>query len=121
VTWRVAERQAGCRILAGCARVRVLTFPPAALFSVLLQFLDHSIQIRIPSPEAPRKPVSPSLRDLLPIRHNIKLTRLSRHKHYFHIQPILDQVHETRDLYLVILSRRAVNDFNLHHILRSGL
>lgn len=97
------------------------TFPPAALLSALLQFLDHAFQIRIPGTEAPRKPVSASFRDLLPIRHNIELARLSRHKRYFHIQPALDQVHETRDLYLVVLSSRAVNDFNLHRFLRSGL
>jgi hypothetical protein len=36
------------------------------------------------------------------------------------MQLTLDEVHETRDLYLVVLSRRAVNDFNLHGILRSA-
>ena len=44
----------------------------------------------------------------------------SRRKHHFHVQPILDEVHETRDLYLVVLSRRAVNDFDFHSVLRSA-
>jgi hypothetical protein len=88
---------------------------------MLFQLLHNTIQIRIPSPKTPRQPVSPSLRNLLPIRHHIKLTCLSRHKHHIHIQPILDEVHETRDLYLVVLSRRAMHDFNFHSVLRSAL
>jgi hypothetical protein len=87
---------------------------------VPFQLLHHVIEVRIPSPKTPRKPVSPALRDLLAIRHHIKLTRLSRHKHHIHIQPILDEVHETRDFYFIVLSRRAMHDFNSHPVLRSG-
>jgi hypothetical protein len=90
------------------------TFHWAASLPALLQFLYHAIQIRIPGPEAPRKPIPPALRDLLAIRHHIELTRLARHKHHIHMQLTLDEVHETRDLYLVVLSRRAVNDLDLH-------
>jgi hypothetical protein len=68
----------------------------------------------------PRDSAILTLRDLFAIRHHIKLTSLPRHKHHIHIQAILDEAHETRDLYLVVLSRRAVNDFDLHCVLRSG-
>ena len=98
-----------------------MTFHWAASLAALLQFLYHAIQIRIPSAKASCEPVPPSLCDLLAIRHHIELTSLSRRKYHFHIQPILDEVHETRDLYFVVLSRRAVNDFDLHSILRSAL
>jgi len=95
---------------------RLLRRPPRTAF---FEFIDQAIEIRITSATAPRKPVSPALGYPLTISDNLELTCLARRNHGFDIQALLDEGHETRDLGLVILSRWAVNDLDLHLLLQS--
>jgi len=93
----------------------------AASLAVFFQLLDHPFQVGIAGAKAPCEPVPSALGDLLAIRDHSKLTGLPGRKYHFHVWAILEEVHETRDLYFVVLSRRAVNDFDLHGILWSAL
>jgi hypothetical protein len=88
---------------------------------VLLELLDQAIKIGVAGAEASREPVPTALGNHLAVREHLELTGLTRHKNGFKAQAIFDEGHETRDLYLVVLSPRAVNDFDLHSILQSAL
>lgn len=88
---------------------------------VLLELLDQAIKIGVASAEGSREPVPAAFGNHLAVREHLELTGLTRRKNGFNTQAILDEGHETRDLYLVVLSGRAVNDFNLHSVLQSAL
>ena len=85
---------------------------------MLLDLLDHAIEIRIAGPKLPSEPVPTAFGDSLAIRDHLELTGLARCNHRFKVEALLDEGHETRDLGLVVLSRRAVYDFDLHSVLR---
>lgn len=82
--------------------------------TAFLQLFDHAFEIGIACAKAARKPVSAALGDLLAIGQNFKLTGVSRLRHSFDIEALLNEGHETRDLGVVIVSCRAMNDLNLH-------
>ncbi len=82
--------------------------------SAILELLDHAFQVGIARAKAPREPIPASLRNLLAVRQHLELTCLARRKHRSHAQSFLDEVHETRDLNLVIPSGRAVHNFYFH-------
>jgi hypothetical protein len=88
---------------------------------VLLELLDQAIKIGVACAEASREPVSAALGNQLAVREHLELTGLTRPKNRFNAQATLDEGHETRDLDLVVLSRRAVNDFDLHSVRQSAL
>ena len=79
-----------------------------------MQLLDYAIEIRIASAKAPRDPVPAALGDPLAVSDDLELTGLSRRNDDFNVEALLDKGHETRDLGLVVLSCRAVNDLDLH-------
>jgi hypothetical protein len=88
---------------------------------VLFELRDDAIEIRIAGAKGSREPVSAALGEHLAVGKHLELTGLTRRKNGFNAQALLDEGHETRDLYLVVLSRRAVNDFDLHFVLPSAL
>ena len=47
-------------------------------------------------------------------REHFELSGLAGLKDGFHAEALFDQGHETRDLGLVVVSRGAVDDFDLH-------
>ena len=81
---------------------------------MLLELLDDAIEIGIARAKAPCEPVPTALGNPLAVRDHLELTGLTRRNDGFNAQALLDEGHETRDLGLVVLSRRAVNDFYLH-------
>jgi len=81
---------------------------------VLLELLDHTFQIRIASAKAPREPVPSAFRNPFAVSDHLELTDLASRKDGLDIEALFDEGHETRDLCLVVLSRRAVNDLDLH-------
>lgn len=81
---------------------------------MLLELLDHTFQIRIASAKASSEPVPTAFRNPFAVSDHLELTNLARRKDGIHIEALFDEGHETRDLCLVVLSRRAVNDLNLH-------
>jgi hypothetical protein len=88
---------------------------------VLLELLDHAIEIGIAGTKAPCEPVPTALGNPLAVSDHLELTGLTRRNHGFNVEALLDEGHETRDLGLVVLSRRAVNDLDLHSVLISLL
>jgi hypothetical protein len=82
--------------------------------TALRELLDHTFEIRIAGAKAPCKPVSTALRNLLAVSDHLELTGLTKRKDGFNVEALFDEGHETRDLDLVVLSRRAVNDLDLH-------
>jgi len=86
----------------------------ASLGPALLKLLDYTIEIGIAGAEASCQPVSTAFNDLLAVSQNFELTGLPGHKDGFNAEALLDEGHEARDVSLVVLSCRAVNDLNLH-------
>ena len=93
---------------------------PNHLTPLLLELLDHSIQIRIPRAKFAREPIPAALGNLLAVRNHLELTSLPRRKDGVNPQALLDEGHETRDLDLVVLSGGAVHDFHFHAVLQSA-
>lgn len=91
-----------------------LYLPRCVAPTVLLELLDHTFQIGIASAKAPCEPVSAAFRDPCTVSDHRELTDLARRKDGVNIEALFDEGHETRDLGLVVLSRRAVNDLDLH-------
>lgn len=80
----------------------------------LPDLFDDAIEIRVASAKFTREPVPTPLRNPLAVRDHLELSGLTGGKDRLNAQALLDESHETRDLDLIVLSRRAVNDFNLH-------
>jgi len=87
--------------------------------TVFLNLFDHAIEIGITAAKAPCKPVPAALCNPFAVRDHHELTRLTRCNDSVNVQALLDEGRETRDLGLVVLSRRTVNDFDLHFALPS--
>jgi hypothetical protein len=82
--------------------------------TALLELLDHAIEIGIAGAEAPREPVPTALGNPLAVSDDLELTGLPRRNDGFNVEALFDEGRETRDLGLVVLSCRAVNDLDLH-------
>jgi hypothetical protein len=80
--------------------------------------LDHIVEIGIASAKASREPIPTAFGYFLPIRDHVELTGPARGSHGFNVETPFDEGHETRSLGLVVLSRRAVKDLDLHSVLR---
>jgi len=78
------------------------------------ELLDHAIEIGIARAKAPCQPIPTAVGNPLAISDNLELTGLPRRNDGFNVEALLDEGHETRDLGLVVLSRWAVNDLDLH-------
>lgn len=87
---------------------------------MLFELLDHSFDIGIAGAKLPCEPVPAALGNLLPVRDHLELTSFAGRQYRFNAQALLDEGHETRDLDLVVLSGRAVNDFDFHCVLQSA-
>jgi hypothetical protein len=81
---------------------------------VLRELLDHTFEIGIAGAKAPCEPVPTALGNPFAVSDHLELTGLTRGKDGFNAEALFDKGHETRDLGLVVLSRRAVNDLDLH-------
>jgi len=93
--------------------------PLCATCAVLLELLDHPIEIGVTGAKFSREPVAAAFGNFLAVRDHFELSGLTGREDGFHVQVLPDEGHETRDLNLVILSRRAVKDLNLHCVLPS--
>ena len=85
----------------------------------LLEPLDHNIEIRITGAKLASDPVPAAFGDALAVRDDLELTGPAGSRHGVDADVLLDEGHETRDLSLVILSRWAIHDLDLHSLLRS--
>jgi hypothetical protein len=83
---------------------------------VLLELVDHAIEIGITGTKAPSEPIPAACCDSLAVREYLELTSLAWGSHGFDAETFADEGHETRDLGLVVLSRRAVQDFDSHSV-----
>jgi len=92
----------------------VCCLPRCVTRTVFLELLDHTFEIRIASAKAPREPVPTAFGNLLAVSDHLELTGLTSRNDGFNVEALFDEGHETRDLGLVVLSRRAVNDLDLH-------
>jgi hypothetical protein len=81
---------------------------------VFLKLFDHVLEIGITGAKAPRKPVATALGNFLAVGEDFELTSLTGRNDSINVQALLDEGRETRDLGVVVLSGRTVNDFNLH-------
>src|SRR5215469_14455278 len=81
---------------------------------------DNTIQIGIAGAKGPRNEVPATVGDPLAVGEHIELTGLARGKDRVNVQALFDEGHETRDLGAVVLSRRTMNNFDFHSVLRSS-
>jgi hypothetical protein len=81
--------------------------------------LDQAIEIGVAGSKSPREPISTALGNPLAVCDHVELTGLTRCNDGFNVQALLDEGRETRDLGIVVLSSRAVNDFDLHSVLQT--
>jgi hypothetical protein len=81
--------------------------------------LDHAIEIGVAGSKSPREPISTALGNPLAFGDHVELTGFTRCNDGFDVQAFLDEGRETRDLGIVVLSGRAVNDFDLHSVLQT--
>jgi hypothetical protein len=88
--------------------------PRCVTRTVLLESLDHPFEIRIAGAKAAGEPVATAFGNPLAVRDHFELTGLTRREDGLHAEALSDEGHETRDLGLIVLSRRAVNDLDLH-------
>jgi len=87
--------------------------------TLLVELLDQAIEIRVAGSKYPREPISTTLGDPLAVCDHLELTGLTRRNYGFNAQALLDEGRETRDLGIVVLSGRAMNDFDLHSVLQT--
>jgi hypothetical protein len=87
---------------------------------VFLELLDHAIEIGIAGAKASCKPVPTALGYPLAVSDDLELTCLPGRNDGFYAEAIFDEGHETRDLGSVVLSRRAVDDLDLHYVIQSA-
>ena len=87
----------------------------------LRELFDHALEIRIAGAKFPGEPVSTAFRDLVTVCDHIELTGFAWPDDRINIEALLDVGHETRDLGFIVLSRWAINDLDLHSVLRSCL
>ena len=83
--------------------------------------LQQAIEIGVAGSKSPREPVPTALGNSLAVRDHLELTGLTRRNDGFNVEALLDEGRETRDLGTVVLSGRAVNDFDLHYVLQTTL
>ena len=81
---------------------------------MLFELLDHVFQVGIAGAKPPGDPVASPFRDLLAVGDHLELAGPAVRYRSVSAQPILDQGHETRDLSLIVLSRRAGDDLDFH-------
>ena len=91
---------------------RTLAAPSAR--ELLFELLHHAIEVGVAGTKAPREPIPAPRGNRLTVRNHVKLPGLAGHQHRFRFQPLLNEGHETRDLGLIVLSSRAVHDFDFH-------
>jgi hypothetical protein len=84
--------------------------------TALLELLDHAIQVGITGAKPSREPVPAALGYPFAVSDNLELTSLAWHNDGFNVEAPLDEGYETRNLGLVVLSRRAMNDLDLHFV-----
>jgi hypothetical protein len=100
--------------------IETCRLPRCVARTALLELFDHLIEIGIAGSKAPCEPVPTALGNPLAINDNLELTDLPRLNDGFNIEAVLDEGHETRDLGLVVLSCRAMNDLDLQSVLQSA-
>lgn len=91
-----------------------MELPRGATGTVFHDPLDHAFEIGIAGAKAARKPVSTALGDFFAIGEYLELTGVPRLSDSLNTEALLDEGHETRDLGVVVVSGRAMNDLDLH-------
>lgn len=86
----------------------------------ILNALDYALKIRIAGAKLSGNPVPTATCDLRTISDYVELSGFSWPCYSVDIESLLNEGRETRDLGFVILSCRAVNDFDLHSVLHHG-
>jgi hypothetical protein len=109
-----ARYKKGHERLTDFRQIETCCLPCCAHRTVLLELLDHAVEVGVAGAKAPCEPVSTALGYPLAVSDNLELTVLTRRNDGFNVQAILNEGHETRDLGFIVLSRRAVNDLDLH-------
>jgi hypothetical protein len=92
----------------------VMRLPRGATRTAFLEPFDHAFELGIAGAKAARKPVSPALGYFLAIGEDLELTGVSRLSGSLNTEALLDEGHETRDLGVIVVSCRAMNDLDLH-------
>ncbi len=115
-----ARYKKGHERLTDFRQIETCCLPCCAHRTVLLELLDHAVEVGVAGAKAPCEPVSTALGYPLAVSDNLELTVLTRRNDGFNVQAILNEGHETRDLGFIVLSRRAVNDLDLHFVLQSA-
>ena len=86
--------------------------------TALVELLHDAIEIGITRAKAPREPIATALGDRFAVRDHLELTGLTRRNDGIDVEALPDEGYETRDLGVVVLSRRAMNDLDLHSVLQ---
>ena len=85
------------------------------------EMADHAFKIGITGAKTSSEPVPTALGNSFAVGDYVELAGLARGTNGVNVEALLDEGHETRDLGTVVLSRRTVNDFDLHCVLYSNL
>lgn len=85
------------------------------MLSPFHESLHQFVEIRVSGAEPPRQPVPAALGDRPTVRDHLELALRSGYLHDVDAEMLFDEGHETRDLGLVVVSGRAVDDFYLLH------
>jgi hypothetical protein len=75
---------------------------------------DDSFKVGIARAKAPCEPVAAAPGNPFAVSDHLELTGLTGCNDGFNVEVLFDQGHETRDLGLVVVSCRAVDDLDLH-------
>ena len=86
---------------------------------LLHQQVDNAIELGIAGAKTPGQKVSATLGDRLAVGEHVELTGCARRTDGVNAEVVLDEGHETRDLGAVVRSSGAMDDFDLHCVLRS--
>lgn len=102
--------------------MQFLTVPVfSSTFSFLCQYVDESVEVGIAGAEAARQEVATTLGYADAVREDFEFSDLAGPLGRVDVQPFLDEGHEPRDLYGVVGSSRAMNNFDFHHVLGAAL
>ena len=100
------------------ANVRLVCFLPlSGVCAVLLELLNHGVEIGVASAKPPCEPVPSTRGESRAVGGPGERTGRPRRADSCSGEALLDEAHETRDLGAIVLSSRAVNYFDLHSVL----
>ena len=81
---------------------------------MFLERIHYAFEVRITHAEAAGKPIPAAARNHFTVGDHVELTGIAGHQNRVDIQPLFDESRETRGPGCILLSRRAMMDFDLH-------